>query len=115
MEFHFVNLLVGAPADLVAAVICFPTLKDSPDSLTKKHLSGRVCKHTHGRQLSFETDNVIDLMIDINPYPSYYRTAFAFSIILFPHLQQCALRFHLPDDFRRRFGVSAFRAIADYG
>ncbi len=34
----------------------------------------------------------------LNPYPSHYRTAFASSCILLPHLPQCALRFHLPID-----------------
>ncbi|CCK81260.1 uncharacterized protein TOL2_C31030 [Desulfobacula toluolica Tol2] len=50
-----------------------------------------------GRQLPFGPDNVINLTIDINPYPPHYRMAFAFSYILLPHPQQCALRFHLPD------------------
>jgi hypothetical protein len=36
---------------------------------------------------------------------------FASSCILCPHLQQCALRFHLPDNVRRRYEVSTFHAI----
>ncbi len=34
----------------------------------------------------------------LNPYPPHYKTAFASSDISGPHLQQCALRFHLPLD-----------------
>lgn len=37
MDFHFAFQLVGASADLLAAVICFPSCKDSPDSLATKH------------------------------------------------------------------------------
>jgi hypothetical protein len=36
--------------------------------------------------------------------------AFASSDISIPHLQQCALRFHLPE-FGRRYRVSTFRII----
>jgi hypothetical protein len=41
-SFNSVKLLMGAPAN---AVICFPILKDSPNSLAKKHLPGCVCNH----------------------------------------------------------------------
>lgn len=41
-SFNSIKLLMGAPA---IAVICFPIFKDSPDSLAKKHLPGRACKH----------------------------------------------------------------------
>ena len=46
-----------------------------------------------GRLLPFGPGNVGILL---NPYPPYYRTAFAFSSLLLPHLQQRALRFRLP-------------------
>jgi hypothetical protein len=90
MDFQSVYLPVGAPAGQKAAVICFPTYKDSPNSLAKKHLPGRDCNTSAGRQHSFEPDHVVNLLIDINPYPPRYRVAFAFSCILLPHLQQCA-------------------------
>ena len=45
----------------------------------------------------------------LNPYPPHYRMAFASSSISSPHLQQRALRFHLPEGTRQRYGVSTFR------
>ncbi len=54
----------------------------------------------------------------LNPYPSHYRMAFACSSISNPHLQQRALRFHLPEGTRQRYGVSTFRVndpLSDLG
>ena len=84
-SFHSLKLLMGAPAN---AVICFPIL-------SRKETPARVCLSTPaGRQLPFGPGDVGD--IRLNPYPSHYKTAFAFSCILHPHFHQCALRFHLP-------------------
>ena len=54
------------------------------------------------------------MLLAINPYTLHYKVPFAFSCILLPHLHQYASRFYLPDDFRRRYGVSTFHAIANY-
>lgn len=41
------------------------------------------------------------LLLGRNPYPFYYRTAFAYSIFLCPHVHQFALRLlTLPGDIR---------------
>jgi len=42
----------------------------------------------------------------LNPYPPHYRAAFAFSIILYPHLHQLTLRLTFP--FRARYGLTTF-------
>ena len=40
-----------------------------------------------------------------NPYPSHYRTAFAFSIFLYPHFYRLALRFAFPEGEIRAYHV----------
>ncbi len=115
MDFHFVYLPVGAPADHRVADICFPSFKDSTNSLTKKHLPGCDCNTPVGRQHPFGSDIVVHLTIDINPYPPDYKAAFASSCILLSHLQQRALRFHLPYTSGRdtRFPRSTLLPIMD--
>ncbi len=74
--------------------------------LSRKETPARMCLYSHPPDVSSLSDRVmLPVRIKRNPYPPHYKTAFASSCILCPHLHQCALRFHLPDDFRRRYGV----------
>jgi hypothetical protein len=52
-----------------------------------------------------------------NPYPAYYRLAFAFSAILYPQAHRLALRLAFPCGFRRRetYGLTTFRASTSVG
>lgn len=46
------------------------------------------------------------IALRINPYPSHYRPAFAFSTFLYPHRQQHSLRFACPKG--QRYGLTVF-------
>jgi hypothetical protein len=47
-----------------------------------------------------------DVAFRLNPYPSHYRTAFAFSGFLYPHFQQLASRLARPKG--RKYGLTLF-------
>jgi hypothetical protein len=79
-----------------------------PESLKAHQLSMRTpsfaflheCSSASFRAMEHPQD-VSSLLGDgqsLNPYPVHYRPAFAFSCLLFPHPQQRALRFRLPDN-----------------
>ena len=74
-----------APAG-VPAVICIVSLIGLPSSLVKKDQM-EVCPLSRG---------VILFICELNPYPSHYKTAFAFSIILCPPPHRLPLRVAFP-------------------
>ena len=108
MDFHFICLPVGAPAGNITAVICFPTWKDFPNYLAKKHLPGHDCNISAGRQLAFGSDNIDDVVCHQSVYTSL-QSAIRFFLHLTPaspsvclavlpawQLQAKIRRFHVP-------------------
>ena len=49
------------------------------------------------------------MLLLLNPYPSHYKTAFAFSSILYPPCYRLALRLTFPKGVRRAYHVSPER------
>jgi len=95
----------GAPASLMAAVICFPSSMWFSQCSRNGTPARAPTIGTRRMSAPFRVGQ------SLNPYPPHYKVAFASSCISGPHLHQCALRFHLPDYIRRRYGVSTFRII----
>jgi hypothetical protein len=60
-------------------------------------------KDQYGRLLAFAGGKVACML---NPYPPYYRVAFASSILSFPHVYRLALRFAFPRGRRTGFPCS---------
>src|SRR3546814_16042941 len=54
-----------------------------------------------------------DVALRLNPYPSHYRPAFAFSTFLYPHHQQHSLRSACPEG--RSYGLTVFHLIPKLG
>ena len=99
-SFNSMKLLMGAPAIAVKQLLpsfAFPSSKILQTLSQRNTCPGVSVITPAGRQLPFGPDDVENQMIHLNPYPSHYKMAFAFSCILLPHLHQCALRFHLPN------------------
>jgi hypothetical protein len=87
--------------------ICFPSYNGLTNSLVMKDRM-EVCPLARG----------MILVMNFNPYPPHYRAAFAFSIFLYPHRFQLALRlaflivsgeiraYHVPRKFQDGLGFA---------
>jgi hypothetical protein len=103
MDFHFAFQLVGASADLLAAVICFPPCKDSSDSLATEHPQdvGTLSSRANFEPVSARLQGGIRFFLPLTP--------------AYPH--QCALRLLRLGftclNIRREYRISTFHAFAN--
>ncbi len=109
-SFNSIKLLM---AHQLLPSFAFPSSKILQTLLQRNTCPGVSVVTPAGRQLPFGPGNVGD--IRLNPYPSHYKTAFAFSCILRPHLHQCALRFHLPNTPGEDTGFPRSALLPIYG